>query len=216
MIIGRERLAGTSERLCRRFVILAHAAALIFWSLGAWAAAGTAPAAGAWDLERLMHDLAQVRSAKAKFVERKELAVLNSPLELSGTLIYTAPGRLEKHTLKPRPESLVLDEKTLTIEDKAKGRRRTIVLEEQPVLWAFVESIRATLAGDLKTLNRFYDVDLRGEERNWYLTLKPRDPRMQTVVDEIDIGGSRNQVRTIEIHETRGDRSLMTITDVTQ
>ncbi|MGH8664342.1 MAG: outer membrane lipoprotein carrier protein LolA [Burkholderiales bacterium] len=163
-----------------------------------------------------MHDLAQVRSAKARFVERKELAVLNSPLELSGILIYTAPGRLEKHTLKPRLESLVLDEKTLRIEDKAKGRSRTIMLEEQPVLWAFVESIRATLAGDLKRLHRFYDVDLRGEERNWHLTLKPRDRRLQTVVDEIDIGGSRNQVRTIEIHERHGDRSLMTITDVTQ
>jgi hypothetical protein len=161
-----------------------------------------------------MRELGQVRSAKAKFVERKELAILDTPLEFSGTLVYTAPGRLEKHTLRPKPESLILDERTLTIEDKARNRRRTLVLEEHPVIWAFVESIRSTLAGDLQSLNRFYDVNLRGDERSWHLTLKPRDARMQTVVDEIGISGSGNQVRTIEIYERRGDRSLMTITDI--
>ena len=45
-----------------------------------------------------MQNLAQVKSAKGKFVERKYLAMLNAPLDSSGTLVYTAPGRLEKFT----------------------------------------------------------------------------------------------------------------------
>jgi outer membrane lipoprotein-sorting protein len=179
-------------------------------------AAADAERSGALRLEQLMQRLAQVKTASGKFVERKELAILTTPLESSGTLIYTAPGRLEKHTLRPKPESLILDEKTLTIEDKARNRRRTLTLEEHPVVWAFVESIRATLAGDLKSLNRFYRVSLQGEENRWHLTLKPRDPGMQAVIEEIAISGSGSQVSVIDIHEPRGDRSTMTITGTTQ
>jgi outer membrane lipoprotein-sorting protein len=69
-------------------------------------------AAGGWGVEQLMRELSQVKRASGTFVERKELAVLTTPLESSGTLTYTAPGRLEKHTLKPKPESLILDEKS--------------------------------------------------------------------------------------------------------
>jgi len=68
-------------------------------------AAGAAGSAD-WGLEPLMRDLAQVKSARAKFSERKHVAILNAPLDSSGTLIYTAPGRLEKHTLAPRQESI--------------------------------------------------------------------------------------------------------------
>ena len=180
------------------------------------AAADSERAAGGWNVEQLMQRLAQVKTASGKFVERKELAILTAPLESSGTLLYTAPGRLEKHTLRPKPESLILDEKTLTIEDKARNRRRTLTLEEHPVIWAFVESIRSTLAGDLKSLNRFYKVSLQGAENRWQLRLEPRDPSMKAVVEEIAISGSGNQVTVVEIHEARGDRSTMTITGTVQ
>ena len=200
-----------------RFVRSGVAAALLLLAtVSLCAAADSERSAGAWSVEQLMQRLAQVKTASGKFVERKELAILTTPLESSGTLLYTAPGRLEKHTLRPKPESLILDEKTLTIEDKARNRRRTLTLEEHPVIWAFVESIRATLAGDLKSLNRFYKVSLQGGENRWQLTLEPRDPSMKAVVDEIAISGSGNRVSVVEVHEPRGDRSTMTITGTVQ
>ena len=52
---------------------------------------------------------------EGKFVERKYLAMLTAPLDFSGTLVYTAPGRLEKNTLAPKPERLVLDQDKLTL-----------------------------------------------------------------------------------------------------
>src|SRR5450759_5396544 len=160
-----------------------------------------------------MQNLSRVKIAKAKFVERKYLSMLNAPLEFSGILIYTAPGRLEKYTLLPKPESLVLEHDKLTMENKGRNQRRTLVLQDYPVIWAFIESIRSTLAGDLQTLNRFYRASLEGSEDKWRLSLKPAEPTMQTVVKEIHIGGSRNRVRTIEIIEAEGDRSVMTITE---
>src|SRR5262245_34162166 len=125
----------------------ARAGALLAAMLLAAVAMGAEPAApGAWDLQRLMQELAQVKTAKARFTERRHVAILSAPLDSSGTLVYSAPGKLEKQTLTPRPESLVLEGDRLTLE--AKGRRRTFALQEHPVIWAFVESIRSTLAGD--------------------------------------------------------------------
>lgn len=180
------------------------------------AATGMCPAAdtvAAWGIEQLMQNLAQVKSAKGRFVERKYLAMLNTPLNSSGTLIYTAPGRLEKYTLLPKPETLVLEQDRLAIEYKDRNQRRTLMLQDYPVIWAFVESIRSTMAGDLQTLNRFYRTSLEGSEDQWRLSLKPAEPKMQSMVKEIHIGGSRNRVRSIEITEAEGDRSIMTITE---
>ena len=166
-----------------------------------------------WGVKELMQSLAQVKSANGKFVERKYLSILSQPLEFSGTLNYTAPSRLEKNTLLPKPESLVLDQDKVTLENKAKNQRRILSLQDYPVIRAFVESIRATLAGDLPTLNRFYKVTLDGNTNQWHLLLKPSEVSMQAVVSEIRISGSRNWVGTIEIIEPEGDRSVMTITE---
>jgi outer membrane lipoprotein-sorting protein len=202
-------ISGGSPFACdMRAVLLLFAAGIC---TSAASAAESGDAAG-WDIKRLMQELGQVKTANARFVERKHLAILNAPLEISGTLVYVAPSRLEKHTLAPRPESLVLEREELTIESKERNQRRTLVLQDYPVIWAFVESIRSTLACDLPTLSRFYQVSLDGGERRWRLTLKPSEPGMQGVVSEIRISGDRSWINAIEIIETGGDRSVMTMT----
>jgi outer membrane lipoprotein-sorting protein len=162
-------------------------------------------------LDDLMQRLAQVKTARGKFVERKQLAMLETPLESSGTLHYVAPGRLEKHMLQPRRESMILDGDTLTLENRDSGQRRTFAVQENPVLWGFVESIRSTLSGDLATLRRFYDVRMEGASAGWHLRLLPTDRRMQKAAKEIRVSGSGSWVSSIEIVEAGGDHSVMTI-----
>jgi|KBSMisStaDraftv2_1062788.scaffolds.fasta_scaffold80578_2 outer membrane lipoprotein-sorting protein len=197
---------------CAVHVVAAVIAALVGWlgSLAAYAA-DKAPAQK-WGIEQLMQGLAEVKTAKGKFIERKYLAILTEPLQFSGTLVYTAPGHLEKYTVSPKPESLVLDQDKVTIESKATNQRRVLALQEYPPMWAFVESFRSTLAGDLATLKRFYRVRLEGNETQWQLELKPTEPNMQAIVTEIRIGGSRNRISSIEVTESQGNRSVMTIT----
>jgi len=173
--------------------------------------AETGNAATAWDIGVLMHSFASVKKSRATFVERKYLSILQAPLEFSGTLHYFAPGHLEKHTMKPKAESMVLDQDKLTLQD-AEGQKRTLAIQDNPAIWAFVESFRSTLAGDLKTLQRFYRVTLEGDAGKWRLVLQPLDAKMKAMVDEIRIDGSSGQVNTIEIRETGGDHTTMSIT----
>src|SRR6266480_3270593 len=77
-------------------------------------------------------------------------AMLERPLESSGELVYEAPDHLEERTLAPRVETLVLDHGVLTA--RRGSRSTTLPLREYPQVAPFVESIRATLAGDRAVL----------------------------------------------------------------
>ena len=165
--------------------------------------------ANEWGLDRLMQNLAKTRTGHAIFVEKKTLAILDQPVESSGELFYTAPDRLEKRTLKPRAESMLLDRGTLTIEQK--GKKHVLQLQNYPEIAAFIESIRGTLAGDRKALERAYQMSLEGNEQNWTLVLLPVADKMKKVVERIRIVGVRDELRSIEIIQADGDSSHMTI-----
>ena len=162
-----------------------------------------------WNLEQLMQSLAQTRVSQARFVEKKTIALLDKPVESSGELFYSAPDRLEKRTLKPKPEFMVLDQGTLVIE---RGRQKhRLQLQDYPELAVFIESIRGTLAGDRKALERNYRLALEGTAAHWTLQLWPLDEKMLAVVKRIRITGVRDAMRSFEIFQTDGDSSLMLI-----
>jgi len=175
---------------------------------------GTAAAAesSTWDVARLMQELAKVKTSKGRFVERRYVGILTTPLESSGTLLYVAPDRLEKRTLSPRVESVLLEGDQLTLESTQPKRRRSIRLEDYQAVGVFVESIRSTLAGDLAALKRLFEIGLEGDERKWRMVLRPTDRNMQELLSEIRVGGRGGTIGTIEFLEPNGDRSTMTIT----
>jgi len=165
-----------------------------------------------WDIDQLMRGLAQTQSDHARFVEKKFIAMLDKPVESSGELIYTAPDHLEKRTIKPQPETMTVDAGTLVIE---RGRQKhRLQLQDYPELAAFIDSIRGTLAGDRKALERNYQMSLDGTFERWTLQLLPVDEKMQAVVKRILIAGVRYAVRSIEITHTDGDSSMMLIEKV--
>lgn len=164
-----------------------------------------------WSLEGLMAELAQKTPAKSKFVEKKFLKILKRPLESRGTLHFIPPNRLEKITEFPNPESLVVDGKRVTVENKR--FRRAIDMDRFPAVAAFVESIRATLKGDLAGLKSVYGTELQGPRDGWQLNLIPLDKNMLAIVKRIVIAGEEARIKSIEIQESDGDHSLLTVNE---
>lgn len=165
-----------------------------------------------WDFSRLMQDFSQAGSAHARFTERKHMHILKEPLITSGLLEFHAPDRLEKRVLKPYEEHYLVANDTLVIEQPAKGSTRRFVLQRYPVMWAFVEGLRGTLAGNAETLRRFYAIKLQGSREHWRLDLDPLDDAMREIITSIRIEGAEARIGTIEILEKNGDRSVMVIT----
>lgn len=174
-------------------------------------AAGTPvrAAAGDGDLDEVLGLLAMRQHGRVEFIEQQFLAVLNRPIESSGELRYDAPDRLEKRTLKPHVETLVLAGGVLTVE-RAHGRR-VMDLHAYPQVLPFVESIRATLAGDRSALQRFFQLNFAGSVSRWTLTLVPLESKVKQSVSQVRIDGIRDQLLKVEIRQPDGDRSLMTL-----
>jgi hypothetical protein len=168
-----------------------------------------APRSGTGDLDMVMGLLAMRRHGRVEFIEQHFLAVLNRPIESSGEMRYDAPDRLEKRTLEPRAETLLLDGGELTIERH--GHRRQLDLHSHPEILPFVESIRATLAGDRSALERMFEVTFAGSVQRWSLVLEPLDAKLSHTVKQVQIEGSKDQLLRVEIRQADGDRSLLTL-----
>ena len=161
------------------------------------------------DLDSLMSLLAQRKHGHVSFVEEHFLAVLDRPVESSGELLYDAPDRLEKRTLKPKPESLVLEHGVITAH---RGRHTYVLnLSDYPQIVPLIDSIRATLAGDRAALEHTFNVRFEGSLEHWKLLLVPSDATVARSVKEIRIEGTRDAIHSVEIRQADGDRSLLTI-----
>jgi len=175
------------------------------FGLAAGAAAGSADLA----LDELLAGLKARAHRHERFTERFTTAVLERPLEASGELLYDAPDHLEKRTLRPRPERLVLDHHALTVERRHRTYQTT--LAESPQLLPYIESIRATLAGDRPTLEALFHVDYASHGDDWSLDLRPLAPSLAAEVATIRIAGTRAEVHRVVIERANGDRSAMTL-----
>ena len=176
-------------------------------ALAAACAAAAQAAAPAFD--ELLHLLAARRHGHVAFTEVQQLAMLERPLQSSGELLYDAPDRLEKRTLKPKAQTLVLEHGVLT----ARRGQRTYLMElrEHPQVAPFVESIRATLAGDRAALERSFRVRFDGTLAHWTLLLVPVDASLAGAVQDVRIEGERDMIRTVLIRQGDGDTSLLTL-----
>jgi hypothetical protein len=161
------------------------------------------------NLHELMGLLAQRQHGHVTFVEEHFLAVLDRPVESSGELLYDAPDHLEKRTLKPKAETVVLEHGVITAH---RGRHTYVLnLTDYPQIVPLIDSMRATLAGDRASLERVFKVTFDGTLDNWALLLLPSDTSVARSVKQIRIAGARDAIRSMEIQQADGDRSLLTI-----
>lgn len=170
-------------------------------------------------LARLFSELGAQREHQARFSERKFSSLLKAPIESSGTLIFRAPGYLEKRTVEPQRETVRIEGSVVTYESaggRGAAQKRTFSLSDAPLLAALIESLRATLAGDLPTLRLHYDVTWSAlapqvQTEGWQLTLVPRERALLDAVSKVVLRGTGAQIASVEIVEANGDLTLMQI-----
>jgi outer membrane lipoprotein-sorting protein len=169
----------------------------------------TVGAQAAFSIDQLMAELAQHKGGRARFVEKRHIALLDKPILASGEMTYTPPDRLEKRTLLPKPETMVLDKDMISMErDK---RALVINLASRPEVQAFVDSIRSTLSGNRKSLEQHYSLQVKGDSSQWMLVLVPSEPSIAALLQRITVTGNGGQVRHIEYLQADGDRSELAI-----
>jgi hypothetical protein len=162
------------------------------------------------DFDQLLQLLAQSRHREADYTEKKYLSVLSHPLESSGELIYDAPDHLEQRSLQPRAQTLVLDHGSVTMQSGK--HRRQVRLEDYPQIAPLIDSMRALLAGDRAALEQVFALQFTGTLEHWQLRLTPRDAPLAASLKQIDMQGGRDVVHEVQVLQSDGDRSVMSIT----
>jgi len=156
--------------------------------------------------------LARVERSDATFEETRHIAALTAPVVRRGTLRYVRPSDLEMVVQTPVPERVRVSGTTLTIE----GRNgvREVRIGDMPAIAGWVESVRATLAGDVPALGRHFTVRASGDISRWQLDLTPLSAELAAFVTRVTISGANAQIGRIDVIEASGDRSEMVVSPV--
>ncbi len=172
-----------------------------------------------WTAEKLMFQLSQVKHAKLNFVETKQSIFLITDLVIEGTMEYKAPDYIEKNTLSPTVEKIVISGDSMDIERSSESGKVDKVVQTQhysvqshPVLKAGVESIRSLLAGNYDMLNQNYDMVLEGVRENWSLELAPKGPEILEYIEKITLNGEDTKIKKVVTIQADGDESVMELT----
>jgi outer membrane lipoprotein-sorting protein len=161
-------------------------------------------------LKSVMTQLAQVKSANSTFTEKRYLKLTKDPIELSGTLTYTAPDTFEKRTLKPIEDRMTVERHLVTIQSQKK-RPQQIMIDQQPALAAIVDAFRGALSGNSAALKQSFNLTMSGASNRWSLKLVPQDTKQLGYVRSIRVSGNEDEINEIEVLQADGDRSVMNL-----
>jgi hypothetical protein len=183
---------------------------IVMLLLSSWLVGSAAVAASAADaFDHLMMQLRQRQHGHVSFTEVHISSALDRPLESSGELFYDAPDRLEKRTVRPRPERMVLEKGQLSFELRHKAYH--VALADYPQAAPYIEGIRATLAGDRPALERVFRIAYSNKGDQWTLRLTPLDVQVAAEVAAVSIDGSFDVIKTVTVQLVNGDRSITTL-----
>lgn len=158
----------------------------------------------AFGLAELMEGMAATSGVIAEFREQKQLALLEKPLESSGTLYFVPPNRLARFTLKPEASALIIDGEKLRFQQ---GDRVNFDLSGSPMARVFIDSFIVLFNGDLPKLQDLYRTTFSAKDEAWTLILEPRKSPLRRLVSEIALRGDRTGIREMVMQSRDGDRT---------
>lgn len=180
--------------------------------------------AGLWaennfTIESLMQLLAEKDSSSATFVEYRHSSMLTKPVRITGKLFYKKPDILIKETTHPEIEKLKIIADRVEYEKLENGKKisRTLAIEDFPFLESMVVGLRATFAGDINKLNKFYKIKLSGNKADWKLELNTKsvlsdpDELFENSIKRMIITGSVSEFRKIEMYDADGEKTVINI-----
>lgn len=172
---------------------------------------GLTATANAFDLQQLSEQLAKPSVIHGGFVQEKHLRSLPQPLTSKGNFVLAKEFGLLWLLNTPLKQDYRITSAGIARRD-ADGSWQTL-----PGKTAGAEQNRlflAVLQGDSSGLQRDFELSLSGDANEWRLSLVPRSMMLKQVFKQIKIDGG-TLVHRIELLETQGDSTLLTMIDST-
>ena len=156
----------------------------------------------------VMAMLSRISLSESSYREEKHYEMLDIPMVRSGQLSYRAPDYLSWALGQDRQFRYEVQGSEM-VAFRSGSEYQRMPLDAVPAASAFIESFRATLAGDQERLARYYQISFSGSPEAWQLSLRPIREEVGRFVELIQISGQSDRIQQIRIEETNGDWSLM-------
>lgn len=154
--------------------------------------------------DEILRQVARGAASEVRFTETRTTHLLKVPLTSSGVLRYTRPDRLERETLRPTAEIVVIQGSQVSI-DRG-GTQSVIALTSGSPATMLIQTLRAVLSGDWRELQSLHEVAASGSIAQWTLLMTPKMERATVV--EIRVAGRGEYVDRIEVLERGGDKTV--------
>jgi hypothetical protein len=139
------------------------------------------------------------------FEQKKQLVGLKNPVNSSGRFCVVADKGVLWRTLQPFPNTLRLTRDEIV---QVRGEQVAMRLEakKEPTVRLINTVLFALLAGDVRQLEKLFEIDGSVQNKVWSITLKALEPGLAKAIGSIALKGGV-YVRSITIDEANGDRT---------
>lgn len=162
----------------------------------------------AFDEDQLARQLADSGVLRGDFVQEKHLRGLPQPLRSHGRFVLAREGLLWE-LQQPLQRTYRISRAGVALWQDGQW----LMQGNQDAAARQSHLFLSVLQGDQQGLREEFDVQLQGAEDDWLLLLSPKSLLLKQVFQRIEVRGDR-YVRSIELLESQGDRTLMRMLDI--
>ncbi|WP_263262336.1 outer membrane lipoprotein carrier protein LolA [Pseudomonas sp. RIT-PI-S] len=162
--------------------------------------------ANAFGLPELSAQLGQPQVVRGPFIQEKFLRALPQPLTSQGQFVLAKAHGLLWQLQRPLRQDIRINADGI-------ARRDASGWQALPGSHAGAQQNRlffAVLQGDSSALERDFELAVSGDSQAWAVQLTPRSALLKQVFQRIEIRGGA-YVQRIELFETQGDRTVLTL-----
>jgi len=179
--------------------------------VGLWLGIAAAVTSQAAPLGEFLAGLARPAPDRVSFTEVRFSPLLDAALVVSGELEYLGPGELSRHVREPYEERTVIEGDRVTVSREGEAER-SFSLKRAPELRGLLASFAAMLAGDARTLERFFTPKLTGpagDDARWTLELEPRREKLHARLGTLRVYGTKKSPHCISMGGAGGQGSVI-------
>lgn len=157
--------------------------------------------------DQVLAGLAKQPQKHFRFVQEKQLAMLDKPLVTEGELHVSGERRVTWDIRKPYVMRYDIDGDTIR-ETDAQGER-VLNAAGNPLAAALGEAMAAAFSGQWQGKEHLATVAAEGTAASWTLRITPHASALQQLLAAIEVQGEQQQILSVQIRESNGDRTLI-------
>ena len=164
------------------------------------------------ELNRVINNANSAKSIQAHFTQERFISGLLKPLKSSGNFVFERSVGICWIVKKPFPLTFVITPDGLT--KKEPGMQPVVLsVDKHPAVSKITDAFLALFEGDLKNLNRDFNLYFKNNDNGWLLGLKSKTGGKRDFIKRITLKGEQT-LNMFKLLETSQDQTSVSFQEV--